>query len=165
MPDDIDLKLVEQLAQRLLRCEYQLSTAESCTGGGIGYRLTAVPGSSLWYLGGYITYSNQAKIRDIGVKPKTLETYGAVSEQVAIEMALGCAKTSGSDLAISVTGIAGPEGGSRDKPVGTVCFGWVLRGQSVSETIFFDGDRETVRVQTIRHALEGMIKLLEKFSN
>lgn len=162
---DIDSKLVEKLAQQLLISKYSLSTAESCTGGGIGYWLTSIPGSSNWYFGGHITYSNTAKIRDIGVSPKTLAAFGAVSEQVAGEMALGCAKACKTSLAISVTGIAGPDGYSPEKPVGMVCFGWALSGKAQTQTVLFSGGRSEIRAQAIRHALLELTNLLEKKPN
>ncbi len=159
-----DTDFVAPLSQRLLALNMNISTAESCTGGGIGYCLTALPGSSTWYLGGYISYSNQAKIRDLGVKLQTLDSYGAVSEEVACQMAEGCASRTGSDLGISVTGIAGPDGGTDKKPVGTVCFGWSIRDTCLTETRVFAGDRSMVRQQTIEHALLRAVNLLDDFS-
>lgn len=159
-----DIDYVSPLARRLTDLNLNLSTAESCTGGGIGYWLTALPGSSAWYLGGFITYSNQAKIRDLGVSPVTLEKFGAVSEEVACQMVEGCVKQAGSDLGMAVTGIAGPDGGTDEKPVGTVCFGWRIGDTSLTETRVFSGDRSMVRRQTIEQALIRMVKLLDDFS-
>lgn len=163
MPEKALSDLVQELAQRMQRSNLSLATAESCTGGGIGYCLTSVAGSSTWYLGGFITYSNSAKIRDLKVKPSTLDSLGAVSEEVAEQMAAGCLQRSESDLAVSVTGIAGPDGGTPDKPVGTVCFGWAHRSGTYSETKVFGGDRAAVRYQTIEHALKQALTFLDEF--
>lgn len=159
-----DAVLIQKLSRLLLLNKYTLSTAESCTGGGIGHWLTSQSGSSAWYLGGFITYSNTAKIRDLEVKPEALETFGAVSEEIARQMALGCEKKANSELAIAVTGIAGPEGGTAEKPVGTVCFGWSLAGKAHTETIVFSGKRAEVRTQAIRYALTVAVKIMEDFS-
>ena len=164
MQDNVDSQLVHNLAQRLQRENLTLATAESCTGGGIGYYLTSVSGSSDWYLGGFITYSNQAKVRDLGVQQETLNRFGAVSEEVAEQMAIGCATRSGSNFALSVTGIAGPDGGTADKPVGTVCFGWAGHDKVRSHTKLFSGDRSEVRLQTIEYALIGVENFLDEFS-
>jgi|MEHZ01.3.fsa_nt_MEHZ010983053.1_5 nicotinamide-nucleotide amidase len=160
-----DAALIQKLAGLLLENKIALSTAESCTGGGIGHWLTSQSGSSAWYLGGFITYSNAAKVRDLYVKPEDLENFGAVSEEIAGQMALGCANKANSELAIAVTGIAGPDGGTSDKPIGTVCFGWSLAGYLYSETLMFSGDRAEVRNQTIRHALTVAVKIMEDFSH
>lgn len=165
MQDEVDNQLVGQLAQLLLSLNLSISTAESCTGGGIGYSLTSLAGSSRWYLGGFITYSNAAKVRDLQVSEETLNIYGAVSEQVAEQMAYGCLQRAETDLALAVTGVAGPEGGTKDKPVGTVCFAWAMPGKTLTETLIFTGDRASVRRQTIEQALRQSINLLNEISH
>ncbi|MFZ2853340.1 MAG: CinA family protein [Rhodocyclaceae bacterium] len=136
-----------------------LATAESCTGGWIAQCLTAIAGSSDWFERGFITYSNAAKQEMLGVDAGTLAAHGAVSEAVAAAMAAGALRHSHADWALSVTGIAGPSGGSPDKPVGTVCFGWAgPDGRLDSETRHFAGDREQARAQSVRHALEGVLE-------
>jgi nicotinamide-nucleotide amidase len=165
MSTHIDTHLVSQLAQRLRQLNFNLSTAESCTGGGIGHWLTSISGSSVWYQGGFVTYSNLGKIRDLGVSLETLEREGAVSEAVAKQMVVGCAERAGTDAAIAVTGIAGPDGGTHEKPVGTVCFGWSVNGVARIETQVFKGDRSGVRAQSVVHAISQMIKFLDEPSN
>ncbi len=122
-------KLVEGIAQNLVMRQATLATAESCTGGGIAKALTELPGSSVWYQGGVVSYSNSLKQKLLCVTTASLENYGAVSEQVAREMVEAVAKIASSDFAVSTTGIAGPDGGSVDKPVGTVCFGFFVKGK------------------------------------
>lgn len=139
-----------------------LATAESCTGGWAAQVITHTAGSSAWFERGFITYSNAAKIDMLGVLPTTLERFGAVSEATAREMARGALTHSRADLALAITGIAGPEGGSPDKPVGTVCFAWCRRDAAPhSETRRFAGDREAVRRQAARHALEGLLARID----
>lgn len=139
-----------------------LVTAESCTGGWIAERVTSVPGSSGWFERGFVTYSNEAKTDMLGVHPQTLSAHGAVSAEVAREMAEGALLRSRGDLAVAVTGIAGPEGGTREKPVGTVWLAWAMRGRPTRATKgTFDGDRERVRRQAVAAALRGVIELLE----
>ena len=141
-------------------------TAESCTAGGVAYALTQIPGSSAWYDRGMIVYSNDAKQRMLGVPPTYLRDYGAVSEPVARAMALGALQPGAPQLAVAVTGIAGPAGGSASKPVGTVCFAWAVRrapaGAARVETAtrHFDGDRAAVRTAAIIAALAGMRTML-----
>ena len=135
-------------------------TAESCTGGWVAMALTAIPGSSDWFERGYVTYSNSAKREALGVAEATLERHGAVSEQTAREMAAGALKNGHGQVALAVTGVAGPGGGSRDKPVGTVCFAWAQGSKISSQTRRFDGDRESVRRQSVAHALQGVLELL-----
>ncbi len=146
-----------------------ISTAESCTGGLIAAALTETPGSSRWFGRGYVSYANQAKREMLGVQAADLQTHGAVSEVVARQMAQGALRSDDSLLALAVTGIAGPDGGLPDKPVGTVCFGWALRGPMLpdgplvlSETRHFEGDRQSVRLQTAIHALAGAVRLLDR---
>lgn len=141
-------------------------TAESCTGGMLAAYLTSISGSSAYFTSGIISYSNEAKIKLLNVKSETLATYGAVSEQVAIEMALGAISSfrtkeiNNSDIAISVTGIAGPEGGTDDKPVGMVCFGLFFGNQVTAYTHYFKGNREQIRMQSCRVALSLIIKAI-----
>lgn len=140
-----------------------LVSADSCTGGWIGQAVTSLAGSSAWYDRGYITYSNQAKQQMLGVQAITLAQHGAVSEQTAQEMAAGALKMSAAQVAVAVTGIAGPGGGSADKPVGMVCFGWALKqGLARTRTCFFSGDREAVRRQAVATALSGLLELLNE---
>jgi nicotinamide-nucleotide amidase len=140
-----------------------LVTAESCTGGWIGKILTDIAGSSAWYLGGAVVYSNALKQSSLKVSTQTLTTAGAVSEATAREMASGALDAFGGDIAIAVTGIAGPEGGSADKPVGTVWFGWAWRAQGREQVRaarqIFAGDRDAVRRQTVFHALDEIARL------
>lgn len=138
----------------------RLVTAESCTGGWVSMALTAIPGSSDWFERGYVTYSNAAKRDDLGVAEETLKRHGAVSEETAREMAAGALRCGRGQVALAITGVAGPTGGSRDKPVGTVCFAWAEGSKISSRTRRFDGDRESVRRQSVRHALQGVLELL-----
>jgi len=136
---------------------YSVVTAESCTGGWIGKVLTDVPGSSSWLYGGFITYSNEAKVRLLGVFPQTLEAFGAVSEAVVRAMAEGALAQSEADFSIAVTGVAGPDGGTPDKPVGLVWFAWARSGgETVCESRHFPGDRDAVRRSAVWYALEGL---------
>lgn len=145
----------------------KLVLAESCTGGMVAEAITRVAGSSAWFDYGFVTYSNQAKIDLLGVSPETLEKFGAVSEQTAIEMVLGCLKTgalkhSSTTIAGSITGIAGPEGGSAQKPVGTVCFAWGYSTQTVSATTqYFTGNRQQIRQQATAFLLQQLIERLK----
>jgi len=155
----------KKLAQLLLTKGWKLALAESCTGGLVCATLTELPGSSDWFERGYITYSNQAKTECLGVSEELLHTYGAVSEPVAKAMAQGAQINAGVNLAVSITGIAGPSGGSQDKPVGTVCFGWAIRytaGENITtcQTKLFIGDRQSIRQQATEHALAGLLQLL-----
>ncbi len=145
----------------LIKNSWHLSTAESCTGGMVAASITELAGSSEWFERGYVTYSNQAKSEDIDVSQNLIEQYGAVSDQVARAMAFGAKQNSGSDIALSITGIAGPTGGSPEKPVGTVCFAWVLANdQMISETKYFEGDRQQIRQQACDFSLRKLLDLL-----
>ena len=135
-----------------------LVTAESCTGGWVAQAVTAIAGSSDWFERGYVTYSNAAKRELLGVKEKTLRKHGAVSEETAREMARGALKNSRGTIAVAVTGVAGPTGGSDTKPVGMVCFAFATAGRVVSQTRRFKGNRESVRRQSVAHALKGVLK-------
>ena len=154
--NDIARKLGAALKAKGLK----LATAESCTGGWVAMALTAIPGSSEWFERGYVTYSNEAKREDLGVAEETLRRHGAVSEQVAREMAAGALKRARAQVALAITGVAGPTGGTADKPVGLVCFAWAHGSKITSETRRFDGDRESVRRQSVLHALERATELL-----
>jgi nicotinamide-nucleotide amidase len=134
-----------------------LCTAESCTGGWIAKTVTDIPGSSAWFDCGMAAYSYEAKQALLGVRPETLEHFGAVSRETVIEMVSGALVHSGAGIAVAVTGIAGPGGGSEDKPVGTVWVAWKRRGGYARAQVFhFDGDRDAVRRQTVAAALEGI---------
>ncbi len=140
-----------------------LTTAESCTGGWIAQVVTSTAGSSDWFERGFVTYSNAAKQELLGVRAETLRTCGAVSEETAGEMVLGAIARSHAEVALAVTGIAGPGGGSADKPVGMVCFAWCRRGDPAHvSTARFQGDREAVRRKAVIHALEGVLHMLAR---
>lgn len=153
--------LVEQLAAALIARQQMLATAESCTGGWVAKLCTDQVGSSAWFDRSMVTYSNAAKQDMLGVKALTLAQYGAVSEAVAAEMVQGCLQNSAADIALAISGIAGPSGGSVEKPVGTVCFAWANTvGKTVLQTCHFSGNREDVRLQAVTHALRGTLELL-----
>jgi len=153
--------LADHLGHDLKQAGRSVATAESCTGGWLGAVLTSIPGSSLWYERGFVTYSNMAKREMLGVKTETLTRHGAVSEPTARAMAEGALAHSHADLTVAITGIAGPAGGTPEKPVGTVCFAWAARKQPTqTRTQRFSGDREAVRRQAIKIALEGLNTLL-----
>jgi len=153
--------LADQLGRELKRHGEMLVTAESCTGGWLGAVVTAVPGSSHWYDRGFITYTNTAKREMLGVKTETLTRFGAVSEQTARAMVEGALAASQAGLAVAITGIAGPGGGTREKPVGTVCLAWAARRQPPrTMTAHFQGDRESIRRSAIKAALQGLKDLL-----
>ena len=152
--------LTKTLAQMLLSRNWTVSLAESCTGGLVCATLTELAGSSEWFERGYITYSNEAKTECLGVPAELIESNGAVSELVAKAMAEGARINSGSNVAISITGVAGPSGGSAEKPVGTVCFGWATENQAHTKTMKFVGDRQMIRQQATEFALAELIALL-----
>lgn len=148
-------------AQLLSRGEW-LATAESCTGGWVAQSITAIAGSSAWFDRGFVTYSNAAKQEMLGVTEATLVRHGAVSEATARAMAQGAIAHSRADWAIAITGIAGPGGGSPEKPVGTVCFAWAQRdGGCEAQTCVFAGERAAVREQSVIHALRGLLARIE----
>ena len=151
-------KLAKQLGKKLAATHSSLVTAESCTGGWVAQAVTSVAGSSEWFERGYVTYSNAAKREELGVSRRTLEHHGAVSELTAREMARGALRHG--TVAVSVTGIAGPGGGSPDKPVGMVCFAFARGRRIRSETKRFKGNRDSVRRQSVIHALRGVLKCL-----
>ncbi len=152
---------VEQIAEQLTARGWRLATAESCTGGWVARELTARAGSSDWFDCGFVTYSNAAKQRLLGVPPDLIERDGAVSEAVVRAMAEGAVRNSDARVAVSISGVAGPGGGSAEKPVGTVWFGWACQGQPTrAERHLLDGDREAVRHQAVEIALRGILATL-----
>jgi len=153
-------KLAKQLGRKLAATHSVLVTAESCTGGWVAQAVTSVAGSSGWFERGYVTYSNASKREELGVPRKTLERHGAVSEETARAMVRGALHRGRGTVALSVTGIAGPGGGSPGKPVGTVCFAFALGRRIRSETKRFKGSRNRVRRQSVIHALRGVLKCL-----
>lgn len=153
-------QLASQLGEALRDRQWTVTTAESCTGGGVSYAITAVPGSSAWFEAAFVTYSNEAKISRLGVSAATLAAQGAVSEATVKEMAAGALRESGADLAVAISGIAGPQGGSPDKPVGTVWFGWMVKeGEPMTACHVYPGSRDGVREQAIISALQGLLVL------
>jgi nicotinamide-nucleotide amidase len=156
-------ELAARVGQKLRAAERRIVTAESCTAGWIAKALTDVPGSSQWFECGYVTYSDAAKQRDLGVASHTLAGFGAVSEQTAREMAEGALGVSGASVALAVTGIAGPDGGTPEKPVGTVWFCAAVRkaqaAHVIAEMQHFGGDRAFVRASSVRHALRLVLRL------
>lgn len=150
----------QELVDALRTRGWMLATAESCTGGGVAHAVTAIAGSSEVFDRGFVTYSNGAKTGMLGVPAATIAGEGAVSEAVAAAMAEGALRSSGADVAVAVTGIAGPAGGTPEKPVGTVCFAWATRdGAREVRTRHFDGDRDAVRAASVRFAIEGVVRL------
>jgi len=155
------LTLSSHVGEALLARGWQLATAESCTGGAIAAAITDIAGSSQWFDRGFVTYSNQSKQDMLGVRAETLQTAGAVSEATVAEMVRGALARSQAQVTLAVSGIAGPGGGSADKPVGTVCLAWAVEGeQPVVRTEHFAGDRAAVRVQTVERALQGVLDML-----
>jgi nicotinamide-nucleotide amidase len=162
MPTDKDLfALVERVALKLRAAGGRLATAESCTGGWVAKVCTDLAGSSQWFECGFVTYSNAAKVRDLGVSEGTLAAYGSVSEATVREMAVGALRVSGADIAVAISGIAGPDGGTAAKPVGTVWFGLAVRlGSEIgvsAELHVFGGDRELIRRRSVERALEMVL--------
>ena len=154
-------QLAVELSEKLRSRGWMVATAESCTGGWVGQLLTSLPGSSQWYERGFITYANAAKVEMLGVSSETLDAYGAVSEITAAEMATGALKHSHEQATLSITGIAGPGGGTPQKPVGLVCYGWALADVTVmTSTCRLDGDREEIRARAVAAALRGLIELV-----
>lgn len=152
------------LSEKLLSLKMKLVCAESCTGGQISASITALAGSSDWFDSGFVTYSNTAKQNCLAVSADSLEQYGAVSEQVAVQMVQGALTHSDAQFALSTTGIAGPGGGSKDKPVGMVCFAWqALSRPMVSDCFYFTGLRNQIRFLATEHALCGALRYLSRF--
>lgn len=166
IPTDNELQnRAQALGASLLAGHQTLVTAESCTGGWIAKTVTDIAGSSMWFDCGLAAYSYEAKQALLGVRPQTLEEHGAVSRETVIEMVSGALVTSGAGVAVAVTGIAGPDGGTDDKPVGTVWIAWKRRGGYPEAELFhFDGDRDAVRRQTVAQALEGLARLIDSLT-
>ena len=162
VPDDVTLRQSAEQVAGILRTKGEmLATAESCTGGWIAKTCTDLAGSSEWFDSAAVTYSNRAKQALVGVTATTLEHHGAVSRECALEMVAGALARLDATIAVAVTGIAGPSGGTSDKPVGTVCIAWQRRGhEPFAEAFHFDGDRDAVRRQTVARALEGVQEIL-----
>ena len=160
-PDSELLELATELGGKLAARGWMLATAESCTGGWVSMLLTSLPGSSAWFERGYVTYSNASKVELLGVPSTLLDAVGAVAEDTAQAMAQGALRHSHAQAALAITGIAGPGGGTREKPVGLVCYGWALAdGTTLTSTCRLDGDREEIRSRAVAAALRGMIELL-----
>ncbi len=160
--------LAVRLGEQLRRLNHSVATVESCTGGGIARMITTVAGSSRWFERGFVTYSNDAKVEMVGVARELLERHGAVSVEVAAAMAEGGLRFSEADYCIAVTGVAGPDGGSAEKPVGTVCFAWAgldLDGETRADQTHFYGDRFEIRAQCVLYALHGLLGLLGERAN
>lgn len=156
---------LHELTSFLSQYQMTVSTAESCTGGLIAGWLTELPGSSLWYERGFVTYSNLAKQEMLGVEARLIEQHGAVSDEVARAMALGALTHSAADVSLSVTGVAGPDGGNIAKPVGTVCFAWAAKKNNIlhSDCCYFTGTtRQEIRQMASHHALQGLRSLLDE---
>ncbi|MFV1922014.1 MAG: CinA family protein [Methylotenera sp.] len=153
--------LSSRLGEALLKHEYMLSLAESCTGGMASSFITEIAGSSAWFDCGFVTYSNAAKQKMLGVSAATIEQYGAVSEQTALEMAMGAINHSQANIAGSITGIAGPSGGTINKPVGTVCFAWIIQSkEAITATHYFTQDRQGNRQQATLTLFNGLLDLI-----
>ncbi|MFG1793272.1 CinA family protein [Nocardia sp. NPDC049149] len=152
-------QLAAELGARLRTLRAQVATAESCTGGGIAEAITRIPGSSRWFEAGFVTYSNRQKTRQLGVPAAVFDQVGAVSREVVEAMARGAKAAADAQFTVAVSGIAGPDGGSPEKPVGTVWFAWCAGDDVLTERRQFPGDRDEVRRQTVRVALEGLLRL------
>lgn len=160
--------MINHIQQKVLRVaslftekKLTLATAESCTGGGLSYWLTSIPGSSLWFDRGFVTYSNEAKCELLGVDKKMIEQFGAVSKEIALAMVQGVFRHASVDVSVAITGIAGPEGGTTEKPIGLVWIGLGRRDNkknlATAEQYLFTGDRQTIRLQAIHQALENIL--------
>lgn len=154
------LQLANQVGAQLAQKNLLLVTAESCTGGGVAQALTEISGSSNWFECGFVTYSNASKSELLNITPALIAQYGAVSEETAAAMAEGALANSEAHVALSTTGIAGPLGAVPGKPVGTVCFGWSMQGKTHTERLHFDGDRKSIREQSVVYALKGLLEFL-----
>lgn len=161
MTEDDVTRLARRLGTLARKRGVDIVTAESCTGGGVATAMTRISGSAKWFERGFVTYTNVAKREMLGVRRDTLKKHGAVSEEVAVEMASGALKNSHADVSVAITGIAGPTGGVPGKPVGTVHFAWGVRGGPIQARRFrFEGDRVQVRLQSVYVALQGLVDLL-----
>lgn len=152
------IKLAKEFGDYLVSKRLKCVTAESCTGGGLAAAITEISGSSAWFDRGFVTYSNESKTEMLGVPKELIDQYGAVSEEVARAMVNGAIERSGADVGISITGIAGPSGGSPEKPVGLVWFAWMCSGSLIAESRIFSGDRQAIRKAALQFALKGAIK-------
>ena len=152
-------QLAAELGRRLQVLNAHVTTAESCTGGGIAEAITRIPGSSAWFEAGYVTYSNRQKTRQLDVPADLFETAGAVSREVVEAMVRGAQHHSLAHFAVAVSGVAGPDGGTPNKPVGTVWLAWGVGDEVYSEVQHFPGNRDEVRRQTVKAALEGLVRL------
>ncbi|WP_457572439.1 CinA family protein [Desulfovulcanus sp.] len=148
---------IQVLAELLIQRKWMLATAESCTGGLLGHTLTNIPGSSNWYVGGVITYANEMKISILGVDGLVIEKYGAVSEECVLQMVRGVCKLTRSQVGVAISGIAGPGGGTKDKPVGTVFMAWQVGNKNWAKMFNFSGDRQKVKVQSVQQAIDGLV--------
>ena len=146
----------QELLELLIAKGLTISVAESCTGGSLSRVLTSIPGASSYFDSGYITYSNQSKVEMLGVDIQTIKTYGAVSEEVALEMVISVTTKSHCDVAVSITGVAGPTGGTPEKPLGMVCFGFSFDGKTSTTTQLFSGDRVSIVSQSVSYALRQL---------
>lgn len=162
-PSDFELcSGAEAVARRLLESGWMLTVAESCTGGWLAKVCTDLAGSSQWFERGFVTYTNRAKREMLGVAEETLTAHGAVSEATVAEMATGALQNSCANVAVAISGIAGPSGATDEKPVGTVCFGFALQGgETWTERCHFEGDREAVRRQSVLYGLQGILRRLD----
>jgi nicotinamide-nucleotide amidase len=155
------LELAAQVGQILKEKGLMLATAESCTGGGVGQAVTEIPGSSEWFDGGFIVYSNACKTDMLNISPAEIALHGAVSEEIALAMALGALANTNADVAVSTTGIAGPTGAVPGKPVGTVCTACAMGNHTYTDRNVFAGDRQAVRQQTVVHVLQALLRFLQ----
>ena len=161
--DERDIfELATLVGQELKSRGLILATAESCTGGGVAQAITEIAGSSTWFDCGFVTYSNASKMALLNVPADVLEQHGAVSNETATAMCVGALRNSRATVALSTTGIAGPDGGVPGKPVGTIYFGWICGGVTQIERVLFSGDRRSIREQTVKHALLGLLELLAR---
>ena len=157
--DDLT-QLATRVGALLTERNLLLATAESCTGGGVAQAVTEISGSSCWFECGFITYSNSSKSELLNISPALIAQHGSVSEEIAAAMAEGALANCEAHVAISTTGIAGPLGAVPGKPVGTICFAWSMNGKTNTERLLFQGDRQSVRAQSVTHALKGLLQFL-----
>ena len=156
-------RISSELGELLKLKDYSFTCAESCTGGWVGHALTSIPGSSEWFGSSFVTYSYEAKTQILGVSSQDLDSFGAVSEEIVEQMVSGALDKSGADVGVAISGIAGPDGGTDTKPVGTVCFAWKINGQEIiTSAEHFSGDRNEVRYSSVERALMGTIELIKK---
>ncbi len=156
-------RISSELGELLTLKDYSFTCAESCTGGWVGHALTSIPGSSEWFGSSFVTYSYEAKTQILGVSSQDLDSFGAVSEEIVEQMVSGALHKSGADVGVAISGIAGPDGGTDTKPVGTVCFAWKINGQEIiTSAEHFSGDRNEVRYSSVERALMGTIELIKR---